>query len=102
MSKKNEYGLMEKIAAAAFSAIIIGLNIYLFNAKPCTGIDQIYLSCKYTGTFGDWLGTIMIDGAAGWFMYRFFYPSWAGSEKSNPARYAFWVIALGLGIISIW
>lgn len=49
--------LISRLVCLAFALIYIAFGI-VFRQK--CDIDKIYLSCRLTGTVGDWIGSIMI------------------------------------------
>lgn len=99
MKKETEYSLGEKILFGLFGAALIALDIYLFNAKPCEGIDQEYLSCRFTGSVADWVGAVITNISWAIFPVSAFFPTYAANIKSNPMRLAFLGIAIGLTIL---
>lgn len=103
MTKVKEFGLMEKIAAFLFVAFYVGVNIYLLNSKPCVGIDQEFLSCKFKlVSFFDWLGLAIFNIAPVYMTYYTFKPTYAKSVGSNPAAAVIITTFLvGLGLISL-
>ena len=97
--KSKDYSLWEKILFGVFGAGLVALDIYLFNAKPCEGIDQIYLSCRFTGSVWDWVGAVITNVSWAYFPLKAFNPSYSKTDKGNPMRWAFIGIAVGLIVI---
>lgn len=101
MKKGKEYSLWEKILFGVFAAGLVALDIYLAGAKPCEGIDQIYLSCKFTGSVADWIGAVIANVSWLLFPLSAFRPIYV-NEKANPMMYIIGGIGVGLGIILIF
>lgn len=91
----------EKILSGVFVLFIAILHIFAFSGQPCD-IDNIYLSCRVTGSIGDILGFLILDAAAGFIVWRTFNPTYAESRgHGNFMMLAPW-LAMVLGIVLIW
>ncbi len=100
MTKDDRVGMWVARIACLVIAIVFILFGLVFK-QPCD-IDAIYLSCRLTGSFGDWLGCIMFFG--GLVLMSGIVPStrdWTNAPNSSALGIGLFVLMV-IGIVLLW
>lgn len=63
--KQSEDKFVWLIVRLILLAIAVSFTIFAFSHQPCD-VDNVFLSCRLTGTAADWIGSIMFIGGLVW------------------------------------
>ncbi len=83
--------------------VAVAYVVFLFNKQPCNSIDKEFLSCNVTGSWGDWVGSIIFIGGLVWLSGIFKgLRGLSDSPKFNSMNWVFFVVmAAGIGLVLI-
>lgn len=92
----------EKILSIVAFLFIVVADVFAFIKQECDGIDNIYLNCRVTGTFWDYLGFAMLNLPMLYLIWRTFNPTYASSRGEGNFLSMLPYLIMIVGSIIIW